>query len=126
MVDYGTDLDDSFEIDPDTGDFKKVSGVDNAVQHIKNDLLTKHDELTCLGYVDYGNKSYLWLNTTNPSLSMAHCKIYVEEVLTKNPFVKDLIGQIRTEYKNHTITVSMDLLLVGGETVTVSEDIFTK
>ena len=35
MVDYGTDLDDSFEIDPDTGDFKQVSGVDNAVQHIK-------------------------------------------------------------------------------------------
>ena len=44
-IDFGCDLDDSFEIDPETGDFKLIHDDDNANQGIKNRLLTNVNNL---------------------------------------------------------------------------------
>jgi len=108
---FGIDLDDSFELD-DNGDFKLVSGVDNASQAIRNRLLTKFDEIAELGYHKYGNRAHDYLSETNIDLSRAHVEIYSELCLALDPRVFSILS-LETSYNEGVIFVDVVVQLVN-------------
>jgi hypothetical protein len=116
---FGTDLDDSFELD-DNGQFKIVSGVDNAIQAIRNRLLTKFDEIAELGYFEYGNKAHDYLSETNIDLAKAHIELYNEICLDLDHRVFNIID-MSTEYKYGVITADIHVQLVDSTIVSLGD-----
>ena len=121
-VDYGCDIDSSLEVDPLTGDFKIVEGLDNAAQAVKNRLETRLDELLVLGYSDYGNQSYEELGNTDIDTAIGHIEIYTRDALLEEPVVQDLID-IKISFENNAIHSELVIKLTNGEIVPTSFDI---
>lgn len=121
-VDYGCDIDSSLEVDPLTGDFKIVEGLDNAIQAVKNRLETRLDELLVLGYSDYGNQSYEELGNTDIDTAIGHIEIYTRDALLEEPVVQDLID-IKISFENNSIHSELVIKLTNGEIVPTSFDI---
>lgn len=121
-VDYGCDIDSSLEVDPLTGDFKIVEGLDNAAQAVKNRLETRLDELLVLGYSDYGNQSYEELGNTDIDTAIGHIEIYTRDALLEEPVVQDLID-IKISFENNSIHSELVIKLTNGEIVPTSFDI---
>lgn len=121
-VDYGCDIDSSLEVDPLTGDFKIVEGLDNAIQAVKNRLETRLDELLVLGYSDYGNQSYEELGNTDIDTAIGHIEIYTRDALLEEPVVQDLID-IKISFENNSIRGDLVIQLTNGEILPINFDI---
>ncbi|MEA4957534.1 hypothetical protein SDC9_30533 [bioreactor metagenome] len=121
-VDYGCDIDSSLEIDPLTGDFKIVEGLDNASQSVKNRLETRLDELLVLGYSNYGNQSYEELGNTDIDTAIGHIEIYTRSALLEEPLVQDLI-EIKISFENNSIRGDLVIQLTNGEILPINFDI---
>lgn len=121
-VDYGCDIDSSLEVDPLSGDFKIVEGLDNAAQAVKNRLETRLDELLVLGYENYGNQSFEELGKTDIDTAIGHIEIYTRSALLKEPLVQDLI-EIKISFENNSILGDLVIQLTNGEVVPINFDI---
>ncbi|OQD58691.1 hypothetical protein MBBAR_10c00320 [Methanobrevibacter arboriphilus JCM 13429 = DSM 1125] len=121
-VDYGCDIDSSLEVDPLTGDFKIVEGLDNAAQAVKNRLETKLDELLILGYENYGNQSFEEQGNTDIDTAIGHIEIYTRDASLEEPLVKDLIN-INISFENNSIHGELLIKLTNGEIIPTSFDI---
>ncbi|KZX17478.1 contractile injection system sheath initiator [Methanobrevibacter filiformis] len=122
MVDFGCDFHRDFELIDDKGNFRKVSGVDNAKQAIINRLLTIPGDLDNLGYDDYGNKSYYYLGLTDYDYAESLIKKATEEALLKEPVVAEIID-INVEYDNTNCIVDIDVRLVSDDDEDTNENI---
>jgi hypothetical protein len=121
-IDYGCDIDSNLELDPETGDFKIVEGVDNAIQAVKNRLETRLDELISLGYVNYGNQAYEELGITDTFIAIGHTEIYTKNCLLEEPVVEDLLS-MDIYFKDNTLYGELVIKLVNSEEVPVSFEI---
>jgi len=121
-VDYGCDIDSSLEVDPLTGDFKIVEGLDNAAQAVKNRLETRLDELLVLGYSDYGNQSFEELGNTDIDTAKGHIELYTKDALLEEPLVEDLLN-INISFENNAIHGEIVIKLNNGEIIPTSFDI---
>lgn len=121
-VDYGCDIDSSLEVDPLTGDFKIVEGIDNAAQAVKNRLETRLDELLVLGYENYGNQSFEELGNTDIDTAIGHIKIYTRDDLLEEPLVNDLV-EMNITYNDNGFHGELLIQLTNGEIIPTSFDI---
>ena len=126
-IDFGCDLDDSFEIDPETGDFKLIHDDDNANQGIKNRLLTTYDELAELGYFRYGNNANYFLKITDIDIVIPHIKIYTKQALDRDPRVEEVI-EMNHVVEDNILSLYIRVLKVNGVTSDLEAirwDVFT-
>jgi len=126
-IDFGCDLDDSFEIDPETGDFKLIHDDDNANQGIKNRLLTTYDELAELGYFKYGNNANYFLKITDIDIVIPHIKIYTKQALDRDPRVEEVI-EMNHKLEDNILSLYIRVLKVNGVTSDLEAirwDVFT-
>jgi len=89
MVDesiYGTDIKNTWEVGPH-GDFKTVSGIQNAEQAVYNRLMTKYDELYKF-YEGYGNQDHEVIGETDKAIAKNKLKIYTDNCLKREPRVE--------------------------------------
>lgn len=107
---FGTDIINTFEIGPN-GDFKTVSGIDNAEQRIYNRTMTKMDELDEFGYDSYGNESWDVLGETDKKIVESKTEIYEESCLKKEPVVEDIID-ISVSFDGKIIIVEVEVKLI--------------
>lgn len=121
-VDYGVDIDSRLELDPLTGDFMIVEGLDNAKQVVKNRLETRYNELIELGHTNYGNQSYEELGNTDIPIAKGHVEIYTKNCLLEEPLVQDLID-IDITYYNNGFHVELIIKLINGEKIQLSFEI---
>lgn len=121
-VDYGCDIDSSLEVDPLTGDFKIVEGIDNAAQAVKNRLETKLDELLVLGYENYGNQSFEEHGNTDIDTAIGHIKIYTRDALLEEPLVNDLV-EMNITYNDNGFHGELLIKLTNGEIIPTIFDI---
>jgi hypothetical protein len=110
-VDFGTDIDSSWTANAQ-GDFQTVSGTDNALQAIRNRLLTKLDELIDFGYVSYGNRAIEIIGTTDLKTAEQLIKLYTTECLMQEPRVEE-IPAINVVVSNSEFTCEVDIKLIG-------------
>lgn len=105
MVDesiYGTDIKNTWEVGPH-GDFKIVTGMQNAEQAVYNRLMTKYDELYRF-YDGYGNKDHEVIGETDKAIAENKLKIYTENCLKREPRVESI--------DNIAVTFEHDLIIV--------------
>lgn len=121
-VDYGCDIDSSLELDPVTGDFLIVEGLDNAIQQVKNRLETRLDELIELGYINYGNQSYEELGRTDIFIAIGHTEIYTKNCLLEELLVEDLLS-MDIYFKDNALYGELVIKLNNCEEVPVSFEI---
>lgn len=121
-VDYGCDIDSSLEVDPLTGDFKIVEGLDNAAQAVKNRLETRLDELLVLGYENYGNQSFEELGNTDIDTAIGHVEIYTRDALLEEPLVDDLV-EMNITYNDNGFHGELLIQLTNGEIIPTNFDI---
>ena len=112
FVDFGTDIDDSMSLDPETGDFRTVSDDDNANQGIRNRVLTGYDELAEIGHVRYGNNALYFLKITDVDLAIPHIEIYTKQALDRDPRVQEVLS-IESFFEDNMITVFIKVLKVN-------------
>ena len=115
-VDFGCDIDSSWTANAQ-GDFKTVSGTDNAAQAVYNRLITKLDELSSFGYTNYGNQSYEIIGNTDIELSKELITLYTTTCLLQEPRVSDVYS-INVLYSVNSFQVDVKLLLIGEDTPT--------
>ena len=115
-VDFGCDIDSSWTANAQ-GDFKTVSGTDNAAQAVYNRLITKLDELSSFGYTNYGNQSYEIIGNTDIELSKELITLYTTVCLLQEPRVSD-INSINVTYSVNLFEVEVNLQLIGENTPT--------
>lgn len=126
-VDFGCDLDDSFEIDPLTGDFKLVHDDDNADQGIRNRLLTSYDELAELGYYQYGNNAKYFLKITDIDLLIPHIEIYTKQALDRDARVEEVL-EINSVIEDNVLSVHIRVMKVNdvvSDLEAIRWDVFT-
>lgn len=127
MVDFGCDLDDSFEIDPETGDFKLKHDDDNADQGIRNRILTSYDELAELGYYQYGNNAKYFLKITDIDLAVPHIEIYTKQALDRDPRVEEVL-EINSIVEDNVLSMYIRVMKVNGavsDLEAIRWDVFT-
>ena len=112
-VDFGCDIDSSWEANAQ-GDFKTVSGVDNAAQAVYNRLMTKLGELDPFGYTNYGNQSHEVIGDTDIEVAKELIILYTTVCLLQEPRVSD-INSINVSYTVNSFEVSVDLQLIGED-----------
>jgi|GEM_PF-2839536 len=110
-VDFGTDIDSEWTANAQ-GDFKLISGKDNALQAIKTRLLTKYDELIVFGYSKYGNQSINVIGTTDLETAEQLIQLYTTECLLQEPRVED-IGIVNINVTNQGFSGDVDVKLIG-------------
>lgn len=107
MVDeaiYGTDIKNTWEVGPG-GDFKTVTGTENARQAVYNRLMTKYDELFSF-YEGYGNKDYEVVGETNKAIAENKLKIYTENCLRAEPRVEE-VGEILVSFEHDVVIIDV-------------------
>ena len=113
MVDFGTDIDSRW-IANSQGDFLTITELDNAEQAIYNRLMTRLNELIQLNYIDYGNRSYELIGTTDITVGTAEIKIYTTNCLLAEPRVQE-INNINIDFTGLSATVYVDVQLIGED-----------
>lgn len=121
-VDFGADIDSSWSPSPQ-GDFKTVSGVDNAFQAVYNRLMTKVGELNAFGYINYGNQSDEVIGSTDIEVGKQLIILYTTVCLLQEPRVQD-INSIDVSYTLNSFECNVNIQLIGEDTPT--NIIFTK
>ena len=115
-VDFGTDIDSSWSATPQ-GDFKLVSGVDNAVQAIKNRLLTRLGEMDWC-YENYGTESNQQIGETDLATAEATIELCDTIALLQEPRVEDIYGvSVKIEQPN-TIIEDLTIKLIDEDKTT--------
>ena len=114
MVDFGTDIDRSWSVN-NKGDFKIVSGTDNAAQAIYNRVTIKLDELIQLGYTGYGNQANDLMGSTDIEVTNQQIIVYTQTCLLEEPRVSD-IQNITCDYNGKVGTVEATVMLIGEDT----------
>jgi len=115
MVDesiYGTDIKNTWEVGPH-GDFKTVSGLQNAEQAVYNRLMTKYDELYRF-YGGYGNQDHDVIGEVDKSIAENKLKIYTENCLKREPRVEGL--------DNISVTFEKDIIIVEASVKFITEN----
>lgn len=115
MVDetiYGTDIKNTWEVGPH-GDFKTVSGLQNAEQAVYNRLMTKYDELYKF-YEGYGNQDHDVLGETDRAVAENKLKIYTENCLKREPRVEMI--------SNIVVTFEKDVIIVEATVKFITEN----
>ena len=102
---YGTDIHNSWMGDG-RGDWQLSRGQDNLYQSLYNRLLTVRDELTHLGYVDYGTISVEGEPGTPGVLDLA--VVYTEDSLQRDPRVAS-VEVISFDLTDKVLTVEIDV-----------------
>jgi len=113
MVDFGTDFNSEWTSNSQ-GDFLTITGLENAEQAIYNRLMTRLDELIQLNYINYGNRSYEVIGTTDLVAGTAEIKIYTTNCLLAEPRVQE-INDIDVDFDGSSATVYADVLLIGED-----------
>lgn len=112
MVDesiYGTDIKNTWEIGPN-GDFKTLSGLQNAEQAVYNRLMTKYGELYKF-YDEYGNRDHEVIGETNKAIAENKLKIYTANCLKAEPRV-EMINNISVMFEEDVIIVEASVKFI--------------
>jgi len=115
MVDesiYGTDIRNTWEVGPN-GDFKTITGLQNAEQAVYNRLMTKYDELYKF-YNGYGNQDHEVLGETDKAIAENKLKIYTENCLKKEPRVERV--------DNISVTFEKGIIIVEASVKFITEN----
>lgn len=112
MVDesiYGTDIKNTWEVGPN-GDFKIVTGIENAEQAVYNRLMTKYDELYQF-YDGYGNRDHEVIGETDKAIAENKLKIYTESCLKAEPRVEE-IGEIIVTFEKDVVIIDVSVKFI--------------
>lgn len=109
---YGTDYSSSGGVSS-TGDMLLVTGLDNAKQSIRNQMLTEKGFYPSVDE-DYGSELYELLGEDNEEQTFDALRVYVENALLENPRVKEILEITPYLTIDRQIVVMLQLELVNG------------
>ena len=109
---YGTDYSSSGGVSS-TGDVLLVTGLDNAKQSIRNQMLTEKGFYPSVDE-DYGSELYELLGEDNEEQTFDALRVYVENALLENPRVKEILEITPYLTIDRQIVVMLQLELVNG------------
>ena len=109
---YGCDYSSTGEV-TSKGDIMLVDGLDNAVQAISNQLLTRKGTYPSVD-TDYGSEAYSIIGEDFTKTSMDALKVHLENALYKQPRVKSIISIDPYGTIDKKLRVNVNVQLVDG------------